>query len=211
MEIPQNTGLYEQDVDAFVRLITAAFSCDMTRVVSLNLGTLPTNIVTGLPGDVHDEYAHNVMTDETAKSVMTEYTRVHALQLRALLDSLDSITDPHGDGVQSILDNTIVLWAGELGDGAHGLDRWPAMLVGGGGFSNLQLGQYIHFPNQTPLDCWAADVGIKSTMGYPHQPLLNSILQQYDPAASNIGGTSLQGNDGSTIDTSGTIFEMLRS
>ena len=73
----------------------------MTRVV-LNLGTLPTELVTGLPGDVHDEYAHEVTTDPVAKEVMTEYTRVHAMQLARLLDALDAITDPHGDGVQSI-------------------------------------------------------------------------------------------------------------
>lgn len=205
---PLGTGNYIDDVDDFIQLITTAFSCDMTRVVSLNLGTIPTQLVTGLPGDVHDEYAHEVMTNPIAKEVMTEYTRVHAAQLAKLLDSLDSITDPHGDGVQSILDNTVVLWAGELGDGAHGLDRWPAMLIGGGS-TQLKLGQYIHFPNTTPVDCWSADVGIKPTMGLPHQQLLNTIMQQFDPWAEHLGERSIIGNDDQLIDCTGIIPELI--
>ena len=205
---PMATGRYVDDVEDFIQLITAAFSCDMTRVVSLNLGTLPTELVTGLPGDVHDEYAHEVMTNPIAKDVMTEYTRVHAMQLARLLNSLDSITDPHGDGVQSILDNTVVLWAGELGDGAHGLDRWPAMLIGGGGCTHLKLGQYVHFPNTTRLDCWSADVGIKPTMGLPHQHLLNSIVQQFDPWADHMGEREVKGSDDQVIDCTGIIPEI---
>ena len=206
---PIATGNYIDDVDAFIQLITTAFSCDMTRVVSLNLGTIPTELVTGLPGDVHDEYAHEVMTNPIAKEVMTEYTRIHASQLATLLSSLDSITDPHGDGIQSILDNTVVLWAGELGDGAHGLDRWPAMLIGGGSCTQLNLGQYIHFPNTTPVDCWSADVGIKSTMGLPHQHLLNTILQQFDPWVEHIGEKNILGNDDQRIDCTGIIPELI--
>lgn len=206
---PMATGRYVDDVEDFIQLITAAFSCDMTRVVSLNLGTLPTELVTGLPGDVHDEYAHEVMTDPVAKEVMTEYTRVHAMQLARLLDALDAITDPHGDGVQSILDNTVVLWAGELGDGAHGLDRWPAMLIGGGGCTQLKLGQYVHFPNTTRVDCWSADVGIKPTMGLPHQHVLNSILQQFDPWAEHMGEKEIKGSDDQLIDCTGVIPEIL--
>ena len=205
---PMATGSYVDDVDDFIQLITAAFSCDMTRVVSLNLGTLPTEIVTGLPGDVHDEYAHEVMTNPIAKEVMTEYTRVHAGQLAQLLRSLDSVTDPHGDGVQTILDNTVVLWAGELGDGAHGLDRWPAILIGGGGCTQLKLGQYIHFPNTTRLDCWSADVGIKPTMGLPHQHLLNSVVQQFDPWADHMGEREVKGSEDQAIDCTQLISEL---
>ena len=205
---PMSTGSYGDDVNDFTQLITAAFSCDMTRVVSLNLGTLPNDMVTGLPGDIHDEYAHEVMTNPIAKEVMTEYTRVHAMQLARLLESLDSITDPHGDGIQSILDNTVVLWAGELGDGAHGLDRWPAMLIGGGGCTQLKLGQYIHFPNTTRLDCWSADVGIKPTMGLPHQNLLNTILKEFDPWADHMGEQEIIGSDNQVIDCTERIPEI---
>ena len=208
--MPDYTGDFEQDYDAFVALITAAFSGDLTRVASINLGTLPTSLVTGLPGDIHDEYAHEVMTSPIAKEVMTEYTRIHALQLRRLLDALSTVTDPHGDGSQTLLDNTIVLWVGELGDGAHGFDRWPAVVIGGGGFSSLNLGQYIHYPRTTPVDCWAADTGTRPYMGHPHQPLLTTLLRQYDPTAASMGVTEVLGRDGSIIDCSGILSELLQ-
>lgn len=102
---PMAAGRYAGDV---VQYITAVLSSNTTRIVSLNLGTQPTEMLTGLPGDVHGEYAHEGLTNPIAKEFLTEYTRVHAMQLDQLLSASDSIPNPHEDGEQGIMNNMAV-------------------------------------------------------------------------------------------------------
>ena len=45
------------------------------------------------------------------------YMSVHVSMLAQMLDST---LDPLGDGEQTLLDNTMILWVGELGDATHG-------------------------------------------------------------------------------------------
>ena len=74
-----------------------------------------------------------------------------------------------------MLDNTLCLWSVEVADGAHGFDRWPAVLAGGGG--NLQMGRYLHYPRVTPYAGWQWDLGTSTSMGVPHQKLLTGVAQ----------------------------------
>ncbi|MAA78028.1 MAG: hypothetical protein CL916_02115 [Deltaproteobacteria bacterium] len=83
------------------------------------------------------------------------------------------------------------------------------MLIGGGASTQFKLGQYIHFPNTTRLDCWSADVGIKPTMGAPHQHLLNTILQEFDPWANHMGEREIIGSDAQVIDCTKLIPELI--
>ena len=88
--------------------------------------------------DIHDEYAHNIYHSQDAQHAMTHYTELHAQHFASILRALDSV--PEGNG--TMLDNTLCLWAVEVADGAHGFDRWPAVLAGGQGMD----GRYMHYP-----------------------------------------------------------------
>ena len=59
-----------------------ASSFRVTRVFSFNLGTLPTqNVIPGQVGDIHDDYAHEIMTgsprcDDTVYAFMLSTLRL---------------------------------------------------------------------------------------------------------------------------------------
>ena len=125
-DAPQATGGYEEDFQINVQMMASAFACDLTRVFSFNLGTLPTqNVIPGQVGDIHDDYAHEIYIRQAARDAMTQYTAVHAEHFASILRALASV--PEGNG--TMLDNTLCLWSVEVADGAHGFDRWPAVLA----------------------------------------------------------------------------------
>ena len=207
--LPTELGSYEQDFQAFIPMITSALACDMTRVVSLHMGQLSKQEVLGVPGDLHDEHAHSVYVNPESADVMTKYTAVHAQHVADLLTALDSV--PEGNG--TLLDNTMVAWLGELGDGSHGFDRWPVVLFGGQG---IAPGRVLHYPRETPVQGQAWDdssfPGLPGydTMGVPHQKLLTSICQAMGVEIDRMPVETLRGKNGETIDCTGILNELFQ-
>ena len=113
--------------------------------------------------------------------------------------SASEIWDPH-----RLLDNTMIMWVGELGDAAHGFDRWPAVILGGNAFSSFRYGEYIHHPSDIPIfgKGWYEPL---SGMAQPHQKLFTSIAQQFGLDTRVIGEPSLPADDGSTVDCTGPL------
>ena len=93
---PNGCGNYEDDFEAHLQIISAAFSCDLTRVASIQMGQLsPVQI--GRPnGDMHDRYAHAIYYDLDAEDAMADYMAYHAGQMARMIEVLDSV--PEGDG-----------------------------------------------------------------------------------------------------------------
>ena len=85
-----NSG-YAGDWATAVTLVTSAMSCDVTRVATLNLPTLPGELVGAGGEDVHDAFAHELARSERAVEVMTTYYAYHSAQVAELLASLDAI------------------------------------------------------------------------------------------------------------------------
>jgi len=196
---PTGSEDYAETALAVTQMIGSAFACDLTRVITLQMGELPVDmVVPGYAGSLHDEFAHAVWTDPYAAQVMTDYTHIHAQQFSEILAQLDSI--PEGSG--SLLDNTLCVWLGELGDGTHGFNKWTAVLAGGSAF---QMGRYLHFPDETPLEGWTWDGSIPQ-MGKPHQHLLISLLQAFGIETDRFGSTEILGTDGVKIDCTGPLL-----
>ena len=190
------TGSYDLDFEAFAHLISAAFSCDLTRVATLHMGQMSGTQIIGQEVDIHNDYAHAVWASPIAQNVMTLYTQKHAAHMSYLLSLLDGVVDPFGDGIQTLLDNTMVVWLGELGDGAHGFNKWPVVVVGGSAFSDFQYGKYIHYPAHLPVFGWSYEQML-SSMGVPHQHFLVSVAQQFGLERNWIGEQELLLSDGS--------------
>lgn len=202
--IPESRFGYESAYSSFVHLVASAFHCDLSRVATLHLGQLSGEMVLGEFVDIHNNYAHEIWIDQDAASAMTLYYRMHAEHMAQLASMLDGLIDPFGDGSQTLLDNTMIVWVGELGDGAHGFDRWPAVVVGGNGFSSFNYGQYVYHPSNIPIfgKGWYEPL---PGMAQPHQKLFVSMAQQFGLDTDTIGEAFLPGDDGSTIDCRGPL------
>lgn len=195
---PNGSDLYEDNFEQHVDLLAAAFSCDLTRVASIQMGQLSPSQL-GLPaGSMHDLYAHGIYYNMDAENAMADYMAYHAAQLAYALQKLDSI--PEGGG--TLLDNTVVLWLTELADSWHGMDRYPVVLAGGAN-SGLKLGRYIHHARTTPFE---TPKHIPDPfMGIPHNRLLVTVAQAMGLNITSVGKKSVTGWDGSTIDFTGNL------
>lgn len=126
-------------------LITAAFACDLTRIATMQYGYGGARWMfdwEGVHRDAHEELAHGDLKDEGVDATITALlVRVHrwyASQIAALAKKLDAI--PEGSG--TMLDNTLIVWASELGRGDHSLENVPVVLIGGGGGA-IQSGGHL--------------------------------------------------------------------
>jgi hypothetical protein len=206
---------YEARHQAMVSLLAVALSCDATRVASILHTTMPGELC-GLPGqDLHNDYAHASRSDPQAIATMTTYGIVHANHMATLLDALAAI--PEGDG--TLLDNTLVVWASELGNGEHAFETWPVVIAGGGNFTGWRLGRYLRVAPSTPAlaEGWQT-AGVHETdwpndlAGTPHQKLLVSIARAFGVSDENgelvdrIGLDSSTTSDGTAIDLTGEFI-----
>ncbi len=141
-ELPEaNAGglSFEDTLRQHIDTIAAAFTCDVTRVATLTIGRsgFTRNYTeAGVSADFH-EVAHGNVAG--AADAMTAIGRWHATQVAYLLDRLAAI--PDGDG--TVLDNTVVVWGGELGEHSfsHSRESVPVVMAGscGGQFDTGRL------------------------------------------------------------------------
>lgn len=185
-------------MDQFARLTTLALSCDVTRVVALNVSELAAGDFGAPSGtDVHQDWAHGT-TDE-ARMHMANYYRVHARQFAELVGHLDRAPDGAGG---SLLDHTMVIWMTELGNGVH--DFYDCMTVVAGGGSNR--GRYIRYAQNRPRVCETYQCDSTSTgIGPGHQHLLISSMQHMGLSNNTLNASTGRALDGSTIDLSGPL------
>jgi len=130
-ELPSLSGSgtsFADTVRQHIDNIAAAFTCDVVRVVTLAIGgsgQTRSYSEVGVRDDFH-EIAHGNAAN--AVDSMTAISRWHASQVAYLLDRLAAI--PDGDG--TVLDNTAVVWGGELGEHSfsHSRESVPMVIAG---------------------------------------------------------------------------------
>jgi hypothetical protein len=160
-------------------LLVLALACDLTRVVTLQWSqavSMTRMIWLGI-ADPHHTLSHYPVTDAVAQSKLVQINRWYATQFAYLLQAMKAV--PEGDG--TLLDNSVVLWCNELGEGStHSRRNVPYVLAGGAGGA-LKTGRYLQFPatkkpwhNDLLISlCQAMDVNV-STFGNPaycHGPI----------------------------------------
>ncbi|MEC7986892.1 MAG: DUF1552 domain-containing protein [Myxococcota bacterium] len=202
---PSGSQAYETVFQSFVSLLSTAFTCDLTRVISLNMCDIPATVFDPDEfGDIHFEHAHNIYSSEKAAELMYLYGRRHAQHLAWLASVLDEIPEPFG-GTGSLLDNTMIVWISEMGDGTHCWERWPAVVLGGNAFSSLPYGRYMHYPSTIPYRAWSWS-GMLDSVALPHQRFLRSIVRQFGVDPTRIQAPKIVGSDGLPIDTETLLF-----
>ena len=184
-------------------LVAAALSCDLTRVVSLSLGDLSSDDFGWggyLSGDAHNDFAHRIGEDPQAAEAKTDNTRKQAEQPAYLIGLLESIPDPDGG---SLIDHTLIVWGGELGNGWHAYDQYCALTVGGGW--HFDMGRYVHWPAEsTPVPMLSAS-GDFVMSGLPHHHLLVDVANAMGLDVDHVGVHTLQSKAGDRIDVTGGL------
>lgn len=142
---------------AMIDMATMALACDMTRIVNVvfTSGHTPT-----FPWLGHDfagqfpelgywhELVHAVPGRPDVEAVALDVFRWYAEHFVALVQSLAQV--PEGDG--TMLDNTLVVWGSEFGDGsAHTSTRLPIVLAGRAG-GQLVTGRHLDATGRTSGD-----------------------------------------------------------
>lgn len=92
----------------------------------------------------HHELSHEPDSNKEAHDKLTKINTWYCEQLAYLTKKLAETPEPGGEG--SLLDNTLVLWSNELGQGNnHTLNDIPWVMVGGG--ANFSMGRSLRFGN----------------------------------------------------------------
>jgi hypothetical protein len=130
-------------------LISAALTCDVTRVVAYQAATESN----GPRMPHHTEIPHEIShrSDPEGYALQTEITAFWMDYLAQLLDRLKAI--PEGDG--TLLDNTVVVAASVIGESWYHGERNVPVVLGGGAGGYLKTGRKLRF-GSFPAD------GIKS-------------------------------------------------
>jgi len=201
---------YDQRFDAFSDIIATSFSCDITRVISLSLGEMPTQEfgAESISDKVHKGIAHYIHDDPEKHSAMSTYVHHHARQISRLISTLESVPESSGG---SLMDNTLIVWGSELGDGWHGYNHYCPVLIGGEwAFS---AGRYLYWPHTTPAEMRVPTQllpnGTTTFSGIPHQHLLVSIARAMAVELDHVGLKYIRGQRGNVIDLTGPMKELV--
>ncbi|MEZ6127109.1 MAG: DUF1552 domain-containing protein [Planctomycetaceae bacterium] len=90
----------------------------------------------------HHELSHEPDSNKEAHEKLTKINTWYCEQLAYLTKRLAETPEPGGDG--SLLDNTLILWGNELGQGNnHTLNNIPFVMVGNG--TDFQMGRSLKF------------------------------------------------------------------
>jgi hypothetical protein len=193
----QNTPGYADRWNAFIPMMTVALACDLTRVISMQGGG-PGNSEAGLPaGDIHQDYAHHVDENPTAFAAMTTYHTYNGKMLLNLLRSLASVKEGNG----TLLDNTLVVWEGELATGEHHFYTWPAVIFGGRNLG-LATGRYVHLEQNVTAKLPYG--GGTTRLGPGHNRLLVSLARLMGVSTNTVGLANVSGSV-SSVDLSGPL------
>lgn len=164
--IPERTRL-------LLDILVQAFACDRTRFGAVSLWPgLKAAFMSATGESVHDVWAHQSSSSDTAKAHLADLHRWYAGVLKAFLDGLAAVQD--GDG--SLLDHTLMLWGNELANpAAHSNANMPYVLLGGAN-GRLRMGRHLTFPT-----------------GTPHNHLLASVAQAFDQPVTGFGDAAYPG------------------
>jgi hypothetical protein len=129
-----------------IDLMVSSFVADSARVATLQY----TNSVgqarftwLGIKEGQHD-LSHEPDSNKDAQAKLTKINHWYCEQLAYLLQRLKGTQESDGSG--SLLDNTLVVWTNELGQGnSHTLDNIPFVMVGGG--LGFQMGRSLQYSN----------------------------------------------------------------
>lgn len=125
---PANTNKILLDSSLMVQLSINAFACDLTRVSAVQFGHHQKAAVEvpGVTGEWHNEFLH----DPNKRAQLTGLEQWLCQEFANAITQLKSLPAPDGDG--TLYDQTILLWARDMGDAINHNDSNMVYVFSGG-------------------------------------------------------------------------------
>jgi len=154
---PGSAAMHAANIKSMSKLVTSAFACDLTRVALMCVNdpySSDIGYVSGSNGttDAHDlihktsyNGAGTLKDNPNAMATVTKWHQWEAQQYVNLLEMLRQV--PEADG-STMLDHTVVLLCGQIGEHGHALDALP-WVVGGGSAAGFKTGRFLKY-NKAP-------------------------------------------------------------
>ena len=131
-----------------IDLMINAFAGDFARVASMQY----TNSVGGARfrwlgiNEGHHTLSHEGNDKLETQEKLTKINKWYCEQMAYMAKRLAETPEPGGSG--SLLDNTLIVWTNELGEGnSHSLDNVPFVMVGNG--LDFKMGRSVTMPKKT--------------------------------------------------------------
>jgi hypothetical protein len=151
----RQNGKIEEVAKLQMDLVGLAFSCNLTRVATLQVGdgTDHTNyVVDGVKTDKFHYISHRSQTDGTGGTPIPNAVELHAKidrirmeTFKYMLDRWKTYATPNGP----LLDNAFAMWTSHVANGpSHSHSNLPIIIAGSGG-GYLKQGQYVDAARQT--------------------------------------------------------------
>jgi len=213
-ENPNNTVYFDSDKygsfmfdhlqelnDLQLSMITQAFACDLTRVVTLQYfedgcdGLAPWALPNVAPSDpLADPHVCSHADEGTPGRAekMATYQNWFAQQIAKLMDQLAAI--PEGNG--TVLDHTLIFWTNENG-GVHAMNNIPMVLLGGANGA-FKMGRYLRYSLEICDNCASETTcGCSTPPTFtPHNQLLVSLANAFPGVNINSYGNTAAYNFG---------------
>ena len=198
----KNVYSYPDVLKAMNDLIALAFTCDLTRVVTF-MSEIPLNTQTNFAfcgvdsSNYHNDISHHG-GDPVKLDGIQKVNTFYATQFAYLLDKLASATDVDGSPV---LDNCVILFTSEFGDGDDHYHYDLPMVVAGRAGGAFSTGRHIHYAS-TP-DNGAGAIGTARRADKPLANLYISIMQAFGLNVGTFGSV-----DGTTPYGTGPLIDL---
>ena len=164
--VPQD---YADHIRLMGDMMILAFQADLTRVATFmfaNEGSNRSYPMVGVPEGHHDMSHHG--TDPVKLRKKEQIDQFHVTQLAYILEKMASIKEPDG----SLLDNSMVVYGGGIGDGdRHNHDDLPILLAGRGS-GTIKTGSHNIYAKNTPMN--NLYLSLLDRMGVPTETLGDS-------------------------------------
>jgi hypothetical protein len=175
----------DEDHDLHIDIIVQAFACDMTRFVSLFQGDLSRGATsgTGLESepayhssvDVHNSIAHSYSPSDResclALGIQNRYNYSKMARLMARLQE------------HALLDDTLIVMAGEMGDPATHSSRNIPVIVAGDAHGAFRVGRRLQLQD----DCGTGALQCGVENGTSMSKLLVSVANAFGDTLSGFG------------------------
>jgi hypothetical protein len=182
----KNVYMYSDLLKVMNDLMAFACQCDLTRVITF-MSEIPLNTQTNYAfvgvnsSNYHDEISHHG-GDPTKLAGIQKVNTFYAEQFAYFLGKLAGMTDTDGS---SVLDNSIVLFTSEFGDGDNHYHYDLPMLIAGAAGGRYKTGRHIAYPSTPDKGSGAVETARRGDM--PLANLYISIMQAFGMDVSTFG------------------------
>lgn len=167
-------------------LIAFSVQCDLTLVISF-MSEIPLNTQTNFAflgvdsSNYHDDISHHGGNPEKLNG-MQKVNTFYAEQFAYLLSKLSTLRDADGS---TVLDNSVIMFTSEFGDGDNHYHYDLPVLVAGGAGGQFKTGRHIAYPSTPDRGSGSIETARRNDM--PLANLYISIMQAYGMNVNTFG------------------------